>query len=162
MKRIHKVIAICGSAALLTLTLTPAALAAGSVSASHGKGGTRTAGTSYSGKTSQSEPIKFTFKSGEVSGTIEWKAKCTGGATLTSGTNFKAKVKNGKFAVSGKYTAPINKGQYEGHYSVSIAGSGVGSKTAKGTFKGSAGLFSGSSKIATCKSGSVTWSAKKK
>jgi hypothetical protein len=29
LKRIHKVIAICGSAALLTLTLTPAALAAG-------------------------------------------------------------------------------------------------------------------------------------
>lgn len=29
MRRIHKVIAICGSSALLTLTLTPAALAAG-------------------------------------------------------------------------------------------------------------------------------------
>ena len=36
MRRIHKVVAICGSTALLTLTLTPAALAAGSARAGVG------------------------------------------------------------------------------------------------------------------------------
>jgi hypothetical protein len=166
MRRIHKVLAIGASSVLLTLTLTPAALAAGTVSPAHGKIG---AGTAYKGTTSQrkacvsaNDPcgkIKFNKSSGSVSGTITWYGQCTNKNVLISGTSFKANLTNGKFSVSGHYKAPINGG-FTGHYTASIAGT-VGATKAHGTFTGKAVVFKGSTKVTTCKSGLVTWNAHK-
>jgi hypothetical protein len=171
LRRIHKITAVGASSLMLTLALTPAALAAGTVSASSGKMAVGASGVKYKGKTSQAKAcaaakaacgkITLTKSSGRVSGTITWAAPCGNKSTLISGTQFKnAKLSGGKFAVSGKYTAPINNGQYEGHYSVSIAGT-VGATKASGTFTGKSKIYSGSTLVTTCKSGSVTWHAKK-
>jgi hypothetical protein len=157
----HKFIAVGASGVLLALTLSPTALATGTVGASAGNRAVGTSGVTYKGTTSQSKPIKFTVSSGKVSGSIQWKGKCGGGASLKTGTSFKnVPLQNGKFAVSGRYTAPINNGQFEGHYTVSIAGT-VGATKAHGTFSGKSKVFSGSTLVTTCKSGSVTWKAHK-
>ena len=167
MRRVQKVFAVGASGLLLTMAVTPAALAVGTVSASSGK---IAAAANYKGKTSQRKAcvarnlscgkIAFTKSSGQVSGTITWKAHCTPTAVLTSGTTFKANLTNGKFAVNGTYHASINNGKFEGRYTVSIAGT-VGARKAHGTFSGRAAIFQGSTKVAVCKSGPVTWTASK-
>jgi hypothetical protein len=157
----YKFAAVGVSSMMVASALTPAALAAGTVAASSGKRAVGRSGVKYAGTTSQNKAIKFTRSSGRVSGSINWKGKCTNGDTLTASTAFKnVPLNNGKFAVSGSYNAPINNGQYEGHYTVSIAGT-VGATKAHGTFSGKSKVFSGSTLVTTCKSGSVTWTAHK-
>jgi hypothetical protein len=49
---------------------------------------------------------------------------------------------------------------YEGHYHASIAGT-VGATKAHGTFSGKAKVYKGTTLYTTCKSGPITWKAKK-
>ena len=77
MSRVQKLFAVGASGLLLTMAVTPAALAAGTVSASSGR---KIAAATYKGTTSQRKAcvaknlscgkIAFTKSSGQVSGTI--------------------------------------------------------------------------------------------
>lgn len=87
MRRIHKVIAICGSSALLMLTLTPAALAAGSARAGLGGTASRAAVPNASIKGS---PPHWTPTS--LSAKAKWTgATCTSAQTSFTISNFESK-----------------------------------------------------------------------
>lgn len=160
MRRIQKFVAVGGSAALLTLTLTPAALAAGSVRQSVGKGVVRAAST-YKGKTSQGKSITLTVGSGKVNGKVAWSASCGSAGTLKGTFSFQnVPVSGGSFSHAFKGTTPINSGQYEDHWSAKIAGT-IGKSKANGTFSDNNAIFSGSSKVAQCNTGKLTWKATK-
>ncbi len=79
LTRIHKVIAICGSSALLALTLTPAALAAGSARAGLGGTGSRAAVPNANIK---GTPPHWTPTS------LSAKAKWTGGTCTSAQVSF--------------------------------------------------------------------------
>ena len=89
MKRIHKVIAICGSSALLTLTLTPAAFAAGSTRAGLGGAAGRAAtvpNANIKGKPPAWHPTSLSAKA-------KWTgAACTAAQVSFTISNFENKA----------------------------------------------------------------------
>jgi hypothetical protein len=143
------------SGLLLTLALAPAALA---VSAGV---------VSYHGKTSQSGLFELGVthpKNGKVKFVrLQWAAKCKSHLkSIVSTTGFipqPNKISNGSFSGKAHFTAPIGgTNGDEGHFRVSAAGHTTSTK-ATGTFTGHAVIYKGSTKVTTCSSGQVTWSA---
>ena len=143
------------SGLLLTLALTPAALAvsAGSVN--------------YSGTTSQTGKFGLLVtnpKNGRVKDVgIQWKATCKSHLKhIYSMTIFIPKpntISNGSFSGKAHTIAFINGTNGDkGHFTVSVAGHTASTK-ATGTFAGHAVIYKGSTKVTTCSSGHVTWSA---
>ena len=164
MRRVHKLFAVAASGLLLTLALTPTALAAGTFSASSGTtGGSALSGT-YTGKTSQGASVKIS-----VSGTTVnkmkwgWKAHCKNGKILTSATKLtNAPISGGQFGATGSYKIFLNNGTYKAKVTVSLAGK-INSTKSTGNFKIGAKVYKASSgKFVTgCTTGVQSWHAKK-
>lgn len=155
MFRTRKLGAAGLSGVLLTLALTPAAL------------GESAGLVNYYGTTSQTGLFELGVthpKNGRVKFVrLRWAAKCKSHLkSIVSDTVFTPqpnKVSNGSFSGKAHFIAPINgTNGDEGHFTVSAAGHTTSTK-ATGTFAGHAVIYKGSSKVTTCSSGQVTWSA---
>jgi hypothetical protein len=156
MRSIRTAAAVSAAAAITLGSVAPA-LAAGSVSPGSGGSG---AGPKYAGRTSQHQTISFAISKGKAAGKVGWLAPCTTGGTLNAGTNFKANYSGGRFHLHGTYKAPVGGTPYMGHFTVTLSGKVSGSK-ASGTWHAKVGLYEGSRKAGSCKTGNVTWHAKK-
>ena len=158
MRRIHKSFAVGASGLLLTVVLTPTALAAASVRQSVGQGVVRAART-YKGKTSQGKSIKMTVAHGKVDGKVAWKASCNQGSTLSGTFTFRnIPVSGGKFGHKFHGRTPVSG--YEDHWTARISGT-VRKSKAHGTFADKNAIMNGSSKVAQCNVGKLTWTARK-
>jgi hypothetical protein len=158
LSRIHKVIAVGGSTALVALTLTPTVLAVGAAKQGVGRGLVRVART-YKGKTSKGKSISLTVGSGRVSGKVFWSASCGSAGTLKGTFTFKnVPVSSRSFSHKFKGTTPVSG--YRDHWTAKIAGAVSKSKAkARGTFSDKNALLNSSSNIAQCNTGKLTWKA---
>ncbi len=168
MRRIHKLFAVGASGLLFALTLTPAALAAGTLKGSSATSAKSAAGVKYSGKTSQHKTFKMAVtnpKNGTItSGVIYWKQRCTGKfKSLRGGTDFHGgRIKSGTLEGTASYEGTVTSSgkSYTGQFTFTIV-SHTASTKANGTWKISAKVYSGAKQVSACHSGKITWHANK-